>query len=686
MLVGLRLILVWKTKGDSILATTHVYPSIGQYQRALRYPQIAFKNLDPILVAGKPVETAPNSQDLWKSSGGWACVFKYETFSPKKLWAVRCFLRSTSDYANHYRKVSIRLPNIPCSSYFLEFRFLDKGIRVDGNIYPTVKMEWAEGKDLRDFIQDNLNNKNKLDLLAQAWVKLSKDLADAGIAHGDLHPENIIVDDNSGVNLKFIDYDGLYFAADGNGINDEIKGVLDYQHPLRTKLQKQCLQIDYFPQLVIYLSIVAIAENPHLWQAYNMDNTEGLLFSVADLEKPDSSQVFHVLSQLSTDVARLADEVKKICKLTDFSKIPSLDDVLKIVTPTPIDVTDLFTDPQKNKQGGATSGASQSVDATSLIIRSKPIKKGSATSGSSKPIDATSLITGSQQNANQNSQSQSVISTQGTQKINTSQTSLTQQTQKGSYPILVKTIAVVSTVIATTLGGFCYYQYQQINQVKQQIEKIRLDKKLLPPKGNKPSLSVELQNMMNVVQGKESFLYHDIEQLVSRIESQKSDFEKDINNWQSRVNKLEGQNGSLQEERDRLQSKVNEFEKETYINFCNKTSKDEISAALVYWDGKGLRSRGWWNVKRGKCQEVNLEQNYRGTLYVHGSYKRDESNWGSGKYSFCVDIIDKFDIANSDKASCSGGSLKQVTMSEFAVSPGTNNWDFNDKDSTGTSF
>jgi uncharacterized membrane protein len=142
----------------------------------------------------------------------------------------------------------------------------------------------------------------------------------------------------------------------------------------------------------------------------------------------------------------------------------------------------------------------------------------------------------------------------------------------------------------------------------------------------------------------------------------------------------------LQEERDRLQSKVNEFEKETYINFCNKTSKDEISAALAYWDGKGLRSRGWWNVKRGKCQEVNLEQNYRGTLYVHGSYKSGESNWGSGENSLCVDIIDKFDIANSDKVSCSGGSLKQVTMSEFAVSPGTNNWNFNDKDLTETNF
>ncbi|NJK69195.1 MAG: hypothetical protein HC941_24150 [Microcoleus sp. SU_5_3] len=46
----------------------------------------------------------------------------------------------------------------------------------------------------------------------------------------------------------------------------------------------------------------------------------------------------------------------------------------------------------------------------------------------------------------------------------------------------------------------------------------------------------EIQNMMNVLKGKKSFLYKDIEQLVARIESQNSDLEREINNWESRVN------------------------------------------------------------------------------------------------------------------------------------------------------
>jgi hypothetical protein len=77
-------------------------------------------------------------------------------------------------------------------------------------------------------------------------------------------------------------------------------------------------------------------------------------------------------------------------------------------------------------------------------------------------------------------------------------------------------------------------------------------------------------------------------------------------------------------------------------------------------------------------EEVRVAQNYRGNLYVYGMHNKGEIYWGSGDRYFCVDIVDAFEIENSDKVSCSGGNLRQVTMSEFAVSPGTNTWNFND--------
>ncbi|MCL1466632.1 hypothetical protein, partial [Argonema galeatum] len=349
-------------------ASHTLYPTISKYYSSIRHPQIAFKNIDPILVAGKPVEI-PNSQgikNLWSAAGGFACVFKYETFNPNKLWAVRCFLQSTSSVASHYSKVSSRIKNVFCSSYFVECDFKSQGIRVDGNLYPIVKMEWAEGKDLRTFIRDNLNNRSRLDLLAQAWINLSKDLVQAGIAHGDLQHGNILVDESNGVNLKLIDYDSLYFSLDGNSIDDEIKGIPDYQHPLRSALTKQCIEIDFFPQLVIYLSILAIAEKPQLWNTYKLDNTERLLFSTVDFKNPDIAQVFNTLSQLSSNVSRLADELKKLCKLTDFSKIPSLDSVLTPPTTTwnPTGTTTTTSQPQNPppqtwNPTGATTTTSQ---------------------------------------------------------------------------------------------------------------------------------------------------------------------------------------------------------------------------------------------------------------------------------------------------------------------------------------
>lgn len=633
------------------MTTTKIlYPTLSKYYDAIRYPQIAFKDLDPILATGKHVQIQ-NSQGiktLWSAAGGFACVFKYETFTPQKLWAVRCFLKSTSTVANHYSKVSSRLPTIPCS-YFVECSFLDQGIRVDGNLYPIVKMEWAEGKDLRTFIRDNLNNSHQLDLLAQAWVKLSKDLIDNGIAHGDLQHGNIIIDETNGVNIKLIDYDGFYFSVDGNGIKDEIKGIPDYQHPLRKSLPNQCLEIDFFPELVIYFSIIAIAENPQLWSNYNLDKTERLLFSQSDFKDPDQSQVLKDLSQMSPNIVRLADKFKEICKLTAFSKIPSLEAVLTIpvVTWKPKDNSKTATNPTQH--------------IPSVIW--KP-SGGSSTNPSQNPTVTT-----------WNPPPQSL-------SFSTYNLTTNQQTQKGTYSVWVTAIAVVSTVIATALGGFCYYQYQQINQIKQQMEK-KNEKKVLPPKGKKPSLSVYLEDVVNVIEGKNSLISLDLEQLMTRLERDKSSTYRQLNKVQAqfneaqgRVSELEKKNRSLKDERDDLQSRINEYEKYTYVNFCNKTSSKTIYAAFAYWDGKGLRSKGWWVIEPGKCTELSMKQNYRGNLYVYGMYNRGESSWGSGDTSFCVDIIKFFEIPNSDKATCSGGSLRKVIMSEFAVSPGTNTWIF----------
>ena len=317
------------------------YPSRSEYYSAIRHPKVAFRkidpysrkerDLDPSLVTGKAVEKIKFAgiKDIWSASGSFAIAFKYETVSPAKIWAVRCFYRSNFDVVAHYKKVLKHLKNSSVRAYFVDFFLIEQGIRVGGTCYPIIKMEWIEGKNLKKFIKDNLHRKNVLDSLAQSWLQLANKLLNAGIAHGDLQHGNVFVSERFGnLSLKLIDYDSLYFDRDSQTVIDNIKGLSDYQHPLRKSLETRCLAIDFFPQLVIYLSILALAEDKRLWNAYKLDDRDGLLFTRADFENPKDASIFQSLAHLSPATASLAHKLQQICQMTDFASIPSLDRVI----------------------------------------------------------------------------------------------------------------------------------------------------------------------------------------------------------------------------------------------------------------------------------------------------------------------------------------------------------------------
>ena len=314
------------------------YPSRSEYYSAIRNPQFAFRykdprsgnerDLDSSLVKGKAVQRRKGHglTDIWSASGSFAIAFKYETSFPAKTWAIRCFYRSNFDVIAHYRQVLKQLKHSSVQDYFVDFTLLEQGIRVQGACYPVLKMEWIEGKNLKKFIKANLGRKNTLKSLAESWLNLSHRLLEAKIAHGDLQHGNVIVIDRfNQLNLKLIDYDSLYFANNFSTVTDNIKGLSDYQHPLRQSLENRCLEIDFFPQLVIYLSILALAEDKKLWNAYGVDDREGLLFAKKDFEHPHQAAIFQSLAALPDPIPTLAHKLQQICQLQDFKQIPSLD-------------------------------------------------------------------------------------------------------------------------------------------------------------------------------------------------------------------------------------------------------------------------------------------------------------------------------------------------------------------------
>ena len=147
-------------------------PSRSDFMSAIRNPSLAFPSI-PSLNNGKPVLGAQRRP--WMASGSFACVFKLEIPDNGNLWAVRCFHQKIDNLALHYENLEHRIPNLPCSKYFLTFKFYEHGIKVKTSIHPVIVMEWSDGLNLLDFIQKNYQNSNKLIDLANKWLQFSKD-------------------------------------------------------------------------------------------------------------------------------------------------------------------------------------------------------------------------------------------------------------------------------------------------------------------------------------------------------------------------------------------------------------------------------------------------------------------------------------------------------------------------------
>lgn len=280
------------------------WPAIQEYVEACQ--NLAIHMIDPELKKG--------SVELDKSgfpkvlSGNFACVFKVRC--EDQIYAIRCFYNSRiADLEKRYRAISdtLKTVNLP---FFVKFVYLPDGIRVGGKEYPILKMEWAEGELLNRFIEKNLKNKSLLLRVANEFAECIVTMQKNKIAHGDLQHGNIKVCVNKQANLVkiyFVDYDGLYVPNISSNKSPEL-GHPNYQHPRRNENHYD-YRLDNFSALVIYLSIVAIAENPELWNRYHDD--ECIIFTKRDFENPQQSKLIQELLRSP------CDKIRKLTKLLE---------------------------------------------------------------------------------------------------------------------------------------------------------------------------------------------------------------------------------------------------------------------------------------------------------------------------------------------------------------------------------
>lgn len=280
--------------------------------------------LDSVLKVGKPAMQTQNPTLLRSSNGGKAIVYEIQTNTKK--YAIKCWLEDLGDLKIRYKAIDEYLKKVKLP-YFVDFSYNEQGILVNGQKFPIIRMEWIDGISFRRFLANNINNPAYIRNFAEKFLEMVTVLHQNNISHGDLQHGNIMVHKNGAICL--IDYDSLYVPQLKNE-KDNIKGIPGYQHRHRNKLIKLSPKSDYFSELIIYLSLLAISEKPSYWK--QIEQEERLLFSDKDLANPKKSQIFSELKNLSDEVQYFTLELEKFCQESDIEKLQPLEDLVTAYT------------------------------------------------------------------------------------------------------------------------------------------------------------------------------------------------------------------------------------------------------------------------------------------------------------------------------------------------------------------
>lgn len=292
------------------------YPSLEQYNEALQSPQLVL--LNPELKRGA-LRTTGLGLPL-ALCGGFALT--YEVTVGTKKYALRCFHKESRELEHRYQAISLRLKQLN-SPYFLNFEFDPAGIRIQGSTYPTVKMAWASGSTLAEFLEVKHADKAALTRLRAALMSLAAYLEQNKVAHGDIQPENLMVSAD-GSTVQLIDYDGMYVESLRGAKATEL-GQLNFQHPQRSA-NDFGPTLDRFSFLTLDVALQVLIAAPTMW-ATTKSEPSAVIFRRNDFLDPIQSTSF----QSAVAIPGARAHVENLAKVAaaPFSTVPSLAEFLK---------------------------------------------------------------------------------------------------------------------------------------------------------------------------------------------------------------------------------------------------------------------------------------------------------------------------------------------------------------------
>jgi WD40 repeat protein len=274
------------------------WPTSADYQDAIQNP--ALNLADPELCAATP---ACNQLGLPVAcSGNYADVYHLVSANGGPSWAVKCFTRRVVGLRERYQAISAHLSQAKLP-FTVAFQYLPGGIRIHGEWFPILKMDWVEGQTLQEFIQRHHSDRGYIARLLNIWLKVEPRLRSAQTAHGDLQHGNVLLvpgKTKGTLSLRLIDYDGLWTPALAATPSGEA-GHAAYQHPRRAPNPQNAhpgvysSDIDRFPHLVIAAALTCLThpDGPRFWQTYH--NGDNLLFAARDFAVPTESRLLREL-------------------------------------------------------------------------------------------------------------------------------------------------------------------------------------------------------------------------------------------------------------------------------------------------------------------------------------------------------------------------------------------------------
>lgn len=294
---------------------------IADYRDAIRVPSLIKASQ---LQGGSPEIFIDNNgmEDLVQYSGGYCVVFPFKVTNEK--FAVRCWWQYLEDAQYRSKQISEYLSHINLP-YFVEFKYVEEGIATQQGVMPLVVMEWVDAKTLKDYIEEHLNDKSALEALNNNFFNMVKDLHKNHISHGDLQHGNIMVKMDGSIIL--VDYDSMYIPS-LSGKKNLIAGLGGYQHPLRWKQKVMSEKSDYFSELIIYTSILALKECPSLWDTLQMKDTDTMVFSDADIKSGGFTPIFNQLREYD-NLKYFVDVIVNELGISSLDSLMSLEEIVK---------------------------------------------------------------------------------------------------------------------------------------------------------------------------------------------------------------------------------------------------------------------------------------------------------------------------------------------------------------------